>query len=97
MRTKVTLDDQPLDFMRRQPPSARKCIREALHEIETGSEFPVALEDELDGFYKVRVGSYRLILQAIPGRTGPAFRVVFAEKRKVVYELFSEILGLGGS
>jgi mRNA-degrading endonuclease RelE of RelBE toxin-antitoxin system len=95
MRTKVTLDDQPLDYIRRQPPEARKAIRDALHHVEAGRKTPVALEDELDGFYKLRVGSYRLILQATPARGYAGFRVVFAEKRKVVYELFSQILGLG--
>jgi mRNA-degrading endonuclease RelE of RelBE toxin-antitoxin system len=52
------------------------------------------LEDELDGFYKVKVNRYRLILQCEPGKSGPRFKIVFAERRNVVYELFSQILGL---
>jgi hypothetical protein len=56
--------------------------------------FPDPLEDELEGFYKVRVERYRLILQSVTSQAGPGFRVVFAERRKVVYEMFSQLLGL---
>lgn len=91
MKIEVTLDDQPLAFIRRQTPDARKALREALHEVERGCWVPIALTDELEGFYKLRVGSFRLILHATE-RAG--FRVIFAERRNVVYELFSQILGL---
>ena len=63
MRTKVTLDDQPLEFIRRQPPEPRRALREALHAIEAGRDFPEPLQDQLEGFYKVKVSGYRMILQ----------------------------------
>lgn len=63
MKTKVTLDAQPLDFIRRQPPESKRALREALRDVESGHAFPIPLEDDLEGFYKVRVGDYRLILQ----------------------------------
>jgi mRNA-degrading endonuclease RelE of RelBE toxin-antitoxin system len=94
MKTEVTLDDQPLAFIRRQQPAARRKLREALHAIERGEAFPEPLEDELDGFHKVNVGDYRMLLQAVSAPRGPRFRVVFAEKRSAVYVLFSQILGL---
>ena len=95
MKTKVTLDDQPLDLIRRQPPDIKRALREALRAVESGLSFPIPLEDELEGFYKVRVGDYRLILQPVPGDSGPGFRVLFAERRKFAYVLFSQIIGLG--
>jgi len=95
MKTKVTLDDQPLEFICRQPPDVKRALREALHDVESGQSFPISLEDELPGFYKVRVGDYRLILQSVAGHWGPGFRVVFAERRKYAYVLFSQIIGLG--
>lgn len=94
MKTKVTLDDQPLDFIGRQPPDVKRSLREVLHEVEAGRLFPIPLEDELEGFYKLRVGDYRLILQSVASESGPGFRVIFAEKRKYVYVLFSQIIGL---
>jgi len=94
MRIKVTLEQQPVDFIKRQPPQSRKRLREALQSVESGAAFPEALEDELEGFYKLKVGSFRLILQSATSRGGPVLRVIFAERRKVVYEMFSQILGL---
>ncbi len=94
MRLKITMEQQPLEFIRRQPPANQKRLREVLRAVERGSVFPDPLEDELEGFYKVRLERYRLILQAVTGQAGPGFRVVFAERRKVVYEMFSQLLGL---
>ena len=94
MRTEVTIEQQPLEFIKRQPPETRRRLREALHAVERGKTFPEPLEDDLDGFYKVKVEQCRLILQSVSGRRGPRFRVVFAERRKVAYDVFSQLLGL---
>jgi len=83
MKTKkieVIIEEQPLTFIRRQSPDARKKLRAAIHAIERGDSFPDPLDDELEGFYKMRVENCRLI--------------VFAERRSVVYELFRQIIAL---
>jgi len=94
MKTEVLVEQTAADFIRRQAPETRKRIRTALHGIENGNSFPEPLEDELDGFYKLKVDSYRLILQSEAGPRGPRFKVVFAEQRKFVYEIFSQLIGL---
>jgi mRNA-degrading endonuclease RelE of RelBE toxin-antitoxin system len=94
MKIKVTIEPQPRQFIQRQPPEVRKRLREAVHAIERGEIFPAPLEDELDGFYKLKVERFRIIIQSVHDAEGPFFRVVFAERRKAVYELFSQILGL---
>lgn len=94
MRIEVTLEPQPVEFIKRQPPASRKRLRDALHAVERGALFPEPLEDELEGFYKLKVARFRLILESAAGKAGPRFRVVFAERRKTVYEMFSQILGL---
>jgi mRNA-degrading endonuclease RelE of RelBE toxin-antitoxin system len=94
MRIKVTIEDQPREFIRRQPPDIRKQLREALHALENGEIFSEPLEDELEGFYKLKVHRHRFIIQSVAADDGPFFRVIFAERRKAVYELFSQILGL---
>lgn len=91
---KITVEQQPRDFIRRQPPAARKRLRDRLHQVEAGKVFPEPLEDELDGFYKLKIEGYRMILQHASGLHGPFFRVVFAEKRSAVYELFKQTIGL---
>ena len=94
MRICVTIEQQPLEFIRRQPPENRKRLRDALRAVERGIVFPDPLEDPLEGFYKLKVEHFRLILQSVASQAGPGFRVIFAERRKVVYEIFSQILGL---
>jgi hypothetical protein len=94
MKIEVIIEAQPLAFMRRQSPDTRKTIRAAMHAIERGESFPEPLEDELEGFYKMRVENVRLILMHETGETAPRFKVVFAERRTVVYEIFRQIAGL---
>jgi len=94
MKIEVIVEAQPLAFIRRQSPDARKKLRAAIHEIERGEAFPEPLEDELEGFYKIRVENCRLIVQHVAGEAGPFFRVVFIERRSVVYEMFRQIIAL---
>jgi mRNA-degrading endonuclease RelE of RelBE toxin-antitoxin system len=93
-KIEVIVESQPLAFIRRQSPDARKRLRAAIHAIENGDAFPDPLDDELEGFYKLRVENYRLILQHESGDTAPLFKIVFAERRSVVYELFRQIIAL---
>jgi mRNA-degrading endonuclease RelE of RelBE toxin-antitoxin system len=94
MKNKVLVAEQVRQFIQRQPPATRQRLREALHAIENGESFPEPLEDELEGFYKCKVDCIRIILHSEPGEAGPVFKAVFAERRKAVYELFSQMLGL---
>ena len=94
MKIEVIIEEQPLAFIRRQLPDARKSLRAAIHDIERGAAFPEPLEDELEGFYKLRVEDCRLILKHESGSKAPLFKVVFAERRSVVYEMFRQIIGL---
>jgi hypothetical protein len=94
MKIRVTLDEQPLAFIRGQAPETRRALRDALRNVESGKLFPVHLDDDLEGFCKLRVGVFRLILKSTTGTSGPGFRVVFAERRRLVYLLFSQIIGL---
>ncbi len=93
-KIEVIVEAQPLAFIRRQSPDARKRLREAIHAIERGETFPEPLEDELEGFYKMRVENCRLILQQESGGKAALFKVVFAERRSVVYEMFRQIIAL---
>jgi mRNA-degrading endonuclease RelE of RelBE toxin-antitoxin system len=91
---RVTIEPQPREFIRRQPPATRQQLREVLHAIERGKIFPEPLDEELEGFYKLRVENCRLILKHESGEKAPLFKVVFAERRSVVYELFRQIIAL---
>jgi mRNA-degrading endonuclease RelE of RelBE toxin-antitoxin system len=94
MKNRVVLEDQVVSFVQRQPPETRRRIREALHFVEAGELFPETLEDELEGFYKLKVDRIRVIMQMDSSDEGPVIKAVFGEKRRLVYELFSQIIGL---
>lgn len=94
MKNKVILEEQVLLFIQRQPPETRKRLREALHTVESGRIFPEPLEDDLDGFYKLKVEGVRIIMRMDSSSEGAVMKAVFAERRRVVYELFSQILQL---
>jgi mRNA-degrading endonuclease RelE of RelBE toxin-antitoxin system len=91
---RVTVEPQPREFIRRQPPTVRQQLRETIHAIEHEEIFPEPLDEELEGFYKVRVENCRLIVQHVAGEAGPFFRVVFIERRSVIYEMFRQIIAL---
>jgi mRNA-degrading endonuclease RelE of RelBE toxin-antitoxin system len=94
MKNKVLLEEQVVAFIQRQPPETRRRLREQLHAVESGECFPEPLEDELDGFYKLKSDRIRILLQAETSIEGPVWKAVFAERRAVVYEIFRQILGL---
>ena len=94
MKIEVIVEAQPLAFIHRQSPDARKSLRAAIHDIERGDSFPDQLDDELEVFYKLRVENCRLILKHESGDKAPLFKVVFAERRSVIYEMFRQIIAL---
>jgi len=64
--------------------------RSARLEDERGDLKP--LEGELAGFARLRVEHYRVIVQFLSESGKRIARCVYAERRPVIYELFSEIL-----
>lgn len=50
------------------------------------------LEADLTGYVRLRVGSYRVIVRCFAERGERVAHCVYAERRAVVDELFSEIL-----
>jgi mRNA interferase RelE/StbE len=76
---------QVIAFVSRLAPEPRRAIKLALAalRLERG-DFRV-LEGSLSGYYRLRVGRYRIILSyAADG----AIEAVFIEERQLVYELF---------
>lgn len=53
-----------------------------------------ALGDDLSGYYRLKVGRYRVVFRYLPGRI---IDCVYANERKLVYEVFaaemSRVLG----
>ena len=92
MKTRVELDPQVADFVRSLAPEPRRRLREGLRKLEEEKGDLRQLEADLTGYARLRVGSYRVIIRFYATRAERVARCVYAERRAVVYELFSEIL-----
>ncbi len=84
----VRIQDEVLDYLRRLPPRPRHALRVAIRGLarERGDIRP--LTDELEGFFRLRVGAHRVVFEyeILAGRR--TITCVFAGRRKWVYEVF---------
>ena len=82
------MQEEVLDYLRRLAPKPRHMIRLAIKGLagEAGDIRP--LTDELEGFYRLRIGSHRVVFEyeVIGGRR--VITCVYAGSRKWVYEVF---------
>jgi mRNA-degrading endonuclease RelE of RelBE toxin-antitoxin system len=85
---KVELESQVITFVRKQAPEPRRRLREALRASTRSRGDIKGLEPPLEEYQRLRVGPYRIIFR----QAGDRVRCVFAERRGIVYEVFSEIL-----
>ena len=92
MKTRVELDPQVVSFVWTLAPEPRKRLRQALRRLQVESGDLKQLEGDLEGYVRLRVGSYRVIIRFYTDNAERVARCVFAEQRAVVYELFGEIL-----
>lgn len=92
MKIRVELDPQVVRFVRALAPEPRKLLRQALRRLVAEKGDIKQLEGELGGYCRLRVRGYRVILRFFADEDGRVVRCVYAERRSVVYELFSELL-----
>ncbi len=79
---------QVAEFVRGLAPEPRRQLRRAIRGLAQGRGDVKALEGDLAGYWRLRVGSYRVILW----RSGSVTECVFAERRSIIYEVFAEEL-----
>ena len=92
MKTRVELDPQVAAFVRALAPEPRRRLREGLRGLESEAGDLKQLEADLAGYVRLRVSGYRVMVRFYAEAGERMARCVFAERRAVVYELFSEIL-----
>jgi mRNA-degrading endonuclease RelE of RelBE toxin-antitoxin system len=92
MKTKIELDPQVADFVRSLAPEPRQRLRGALRALENNQGDLRLLEGDLTGYWRLRVGSYRVVIRFHTDRGQRIARCIFAERRSIVYELFAELL-----
>jgi len=86
--TKVRVQQEVVDYLRRLAPEPRHELRLAIKALAKEQGDIRALADELEGFYRLRVGSHRVIFEYQLLDAGRTITCVFAGPRKWIYEVF---------
>ena len=88
----VRVREEVMDFLRKLPPEPRHALRQAIKDLRHEGGDIRALTDDLEGFCRLRVGSYRVIFEyeMIGGKRTST--CVFAGARRWVYEAFQSRL-----
>lgn len=90
---KVEVSAQVVAFVRAQAPEPRRRFRLAIRQLANDRGDIRALEGPLRGYHRLRVGPFRVLFAYAPARPGEgAARCIFAERRGVVYDVFSAVL-----
>ena len=86
---KISASDQVQGWLVALPPATKLRVRLALRDLAKDKGDIRALEKELSGWCRLRVGGLRIIYKRLPGQI---IRLDYADSRDVVYENFLEVL-----
>ncbi len=87
----IEISEQVADFVMRQAPDSRKKLRKALRGLSAEKGDIRALEGRLEGYHRLRTGSFRVIFRYCIDDGRRAIRCEFAERRALVYEAFEAL------
>jgi mRNA-degrading endonuclease RelE of RelBE toxin-antitoxin system len=86
---KILASDAVQQWLVALPPETKKRVRVALRELQNGRGDIRALQGELAGFCRLRIGGLRIVYSHHRGRI---IRLEYADSRDVIYETFLKIL-----
>lgn len=92
MKTRVEWSAQVERFVLAQAPEPRRHLRLAIRHLAEDAGDLKPLVDDLRGYSRLRVGPYRVIYREDSKVGQRLIKCLFAERRNVVYELFTEML-----
>ena len=81
---KVVVSEQVASRLLSLHPDHRSTIRAALGDLAKGRGDTKELVGRLQGFYRLRIGRYRIVYRF----NGSRIEAIFLEQRSIVYELF---------
>jgi mRNA interferase RelE/StbE len=85
---RILASDQVAGWLRNLPPEPKRRVRAALKGFERWQGDMKPLRGELEGFYRLRVGGYRIVCRRI---SRSLVRLEYADTRDVVYEAFRQL------
>ena len=85
---KISASNQVAGWLSGLPPDPKRRMRAALRGLGDWQGDIKALRGELEGFYRLRVGGYRIVYRVLEGEV---IRLDYADTRDVVYEAFRQL------
>ncbi|MEI6175275.1 MAG: hypothetical protein WCS43_00165 [Verrucomicrobiota bacterium] len=86
------IQEEVVDYLRRLAPQPRHALRLAIKDLTHEKGDIKALTDELEGFYRLRVDSHRVVFEYQVIADQRLITCVFAGPRKWIYEVFQSRL-----
>ena len=86
---------QPEAFIKALAPEPRRGLRQAIKQLAEGRTAGLdlrALEGRLQGYMRLRVGTYRVIYTVTADASGPTLTFIGAGPRSSIYDAFEKIL-----
>jgi mRNA interferase RelE/StbE len=85
---KILASDQVAKWLRNSPPEPKQRVRAAFRRLERWQGDIKPLRGELEGFYRLRVGGYRIVCRMV---SKSLVQLEYADTRDVVYEAFRQL------
>jgi len=85
---RVRIQEELLDYLRSLPPQPRHALKLAIKKLSEEQGNIKSLTDDLEGFHRLRVGSYRVIFEYSLIEGERVITCVYAGARKWIYEVF---------
>jgi mRNA-degrading endonuclease RelE of RelBE toxin-antitoxin system len=85
---RIRIQEEVLDYLRSLPPQPRHALKIAIKKLSVEQGDVKSLTDDLEGFNRLRVGSYRVIFEYSVMDGERVITCVYAVSRKWIYEVF---------
>ena len=86
---RVRISEQVERFLLSLAPTPKRRLREAMGRLARQQGEIKVLENDLNGFSRLKVGRYRVVFCYVEPST---IDCIFVEERKLVYEVFAALL-----
>lgn len=84
---------QVLEFLQNLPPEPRRALRLGIKRLPKHLGDIRPLEGKLRDYYRLRVGSYRVIFKRRMEKGNSLVECLYVNRRSIVYEVFEKLAG----
>ena len=82
-----------MEFLQSLPPEPKRALRLAIKRLPKHLGDIRSLEGKLRDYYRLRVGTYRVIFRRRMEKGEPLVECLYANRRSIVYEVFEKLAG----